>query len=88
MLTLLSALWSLLCCRLRSRAALELEIVALRHQLTILKRQRPGRPRLSAIDRLLWVCLYRLWPRCLNAMVLVNAMVLANPCGAAVRLWS
>src|SRR5919202_2009856 len=67
-----TVLWSLLCCRLRSRAALELEILALRRQLTVLNRQRSGRPRLSSIDRLLWIWLYRLWPRCLSAMVLVK----------------
>src|ERR1700730_7377600 len=49
--------------RFRSRAVLELEVLALRHQLHVLRRQRPGRPRLIAIDRLLWVWLYRLWPR-------------------------
>jgi hypothetical protein len=32
----------------------------------------PGRLRPFAIDRLLWVWLYRLWPRCLDAMVLVK----------------
>jgi transposase InsO family protein len=58
--------------RFRSRAVLELENLALRHQLHILRRQRPGRARLFTIDRLLWVWLYRLWPRCLNTMVLVK----------------
>jgi putative transposase len=58
--------------RFRSRAAVELENLALRHQLHVLRRQRPGRPRLFAIDRLLWVWLYRLWPRCLDTMVLVK----------------
>jgi hypothetical protein len=58
--------------RFRSRAVLELENLALRHQLHVLRRQRPGRPRLLTIDRLLWVWLYRLWPRCLEAMVLVK----------------
>src|ERR1700722_13484369 len=48
--------------RFRSRAVLELENLALHHQLHVLRRQRPGRPRLFAIDRLLWVWLYRLWP--------------------------
>jgi hypothetical protein len=70
--TLLSALVSLLSFRLRSRASLELELVALRHQVTVLRRQRPGRPRLFSADRLLWVCLYRIWPKVLNAMVLVK----------------
>src|SRR5882724_2972661 len=58
--------------RFRSRAVLELENLALRHQLHVLRRQRPGRPRLFTIDRLLWVWLYRLWPRCLDTMVLVK----------------
>jgi hypothetical protein len=69
MFTLLLALTSLLSFRLRSRASLELEIVALRHQVTVLHRQRPGRPRLVSADRLLWVWLYRIWPKALDAMV-------------------
>src|ERR1700675_1011902 len=58
--------------RFRSRAVLELENLALRHQLQVLRRQRPGRLRLLTIDRLLWVWFYRLWPRCLDTMVLVK----------------
>jgi hypothetical protein len=58
--------------RFCSRAVLELENLALRHQLHVLNRQKPGRPRLFTIDRLLWVWLYRLWPRCLEVMVLVK----------------
>jgi len=72
MLTLLSALGSLLSFRVRSRLTLELELVALRHQLTVLRRQRPGQPRLFSADRLLWVWLYRIWPQVLDAMVLVK----------------
>jgi putative transposase len=56
----------------RSRAVLQLENLALRHQLHVLHRQRPGRPHLIAIDRLLWVWLFRIWPRCLDTMVLVK----------------
>src|SRR3984893_14240134 len=63
---------SMLARRFRSRAVVELENLALRHQLHVLRRQRPGRLRLFAIDRLLWVLLYRLWPRCLEARVLVK----------------
>src|SRR5713226_3157441 len=58
--------------RFRRRAVLELENLALRHQLHVLRRQRPGRPRLFTIDRLLWVWLYRVWPCCLDTMVLVK----------------
>jgi putative transposase len=72
MIALLSALGSLLSFRVRSRASLELELVALRHQVTVLRRQRPGQPRLFSTDRLLWVWLYQIWPKVLNAMVLVK----------------
>src|SRR4030088_3701654 len=72
MIALLSAVGSLLSFRVRRRASLELELVALRHQVTVLRRQRPGRPRLFSTDRLLWVWLYRIWPQVLNAMVLVK----------------
>jgi len=58
--------------RFRSRAVVELENLALRHQLHVLRRQRPGRLRLFTIDRVLWVWLYRLWLRCLDTMVLVR----------------
>jgi len=51
---------------------LELEVIALRHQLAVLSRQHPGRTHLLPIDRLLWVWLYRLWPRCLDVIVLVK----------------
>src|SRR5260370_21363696 len=72
MLTLVRSIVLVLACRFRSRAVLELEVLALRHQLHVLRRQRPGRPRLIAFDRLLWVWLYRLWPRCLDAIVFVK----------------
>ena len=72
MITILSALVSVLSFRFRSRPSLELELVALRHQLTVLRRRRPRRLRLHSADRLLWVCLYRVWPRVLDALVLVK----------------
>jgi len=69
----ISELLSWLAGRFRSRAELELEVIALRHQLAVLRRQRPGRRTwLSGFDRLLWVWLYRVWPQVLNAMVLVK----------------
>ena len=45
----------------RSRAALHLEIVALRHQLVITSRCRRPRLRLTALDRALWVWLAHRW---------------------------
>jgi putative transposase len=72
MLKLVSSIVSVLARGFRSRAVLELENLALRHELNVLRRQCPGRPRLSPIDRLLWVWLYRLWPSCLEVMALVK----------------
>src|ERR1039457_1916899 len=72
MSTILSAFVSLLSFRFRSRAGLELELVALRHQVAVLRRQHKGRLQLFSTDRLLWVWLYRIWPQTLNAMVLVK----------------
>jgi putative transposase len=70
--TFLSALSTTIACRFRSRAEHELEIIALRHQLTVLRRQRPGRPWLAFADRVLWVLLYKIWPRCLDAIMIVK----------------
>jgi transposase InsO family protein len=72
MVTILFAVVSIFAFRFRSRAALELKVVALQHQLAVLRRQRPGRPQLSSLDRLLWVLLYRIWPKVIDAMVLVK----------------
>jgi hypothetical protein len=41
--------------RFRSGTVLELETVALRHQLNVPRRQSFRRPQLSSIDGLLWV---------------------------------
>jgi hypothetical protein len=72
MITILSALASLLSFRVRRRASQEFELIALRHQVSVLRRRRKGRVQLFSTDRLLWVWLYRTWPRVLNAMVLVK----------------
>jgi hypothetical protein len=53
----------------KTQARLEAEIVLLRHQLSVLRRQRqPLRPKLVVADRLLFVWLYRLFPSVLNAV--------------------
>src|SRR5436853_1037351 len=72
MVTILFAVVSIFVFRFRSSAVLELKLVALQHQLAVLRRQRPGRPQLSSLDRLLWVLLYRIWPQIIDAMVLVK----------------
>jgi hypothetical protein len=56
----------------RSRAALQVEILALRNQLTVLKRSLRGRVRLKFADRLLWVGLSRLWSQWRSALLVVK----------------
>jgi hypothetical protein len=46
----------------------EAEILVLRHQLNVLKRQAPKRPNLRNLDRLLFVWLSRLVPTTLGAL--------------------
>ena len=57
---------------LKSRAALHLEIRALRHQLTVVQRSRRPRLRLTAADRMLWVWLSHVWHRWLSALHFVK----------------
>jgi putative transposase len=51
---------------------LQLEVLALRHQLQVLKRSRPQRLRLAQMDRLLWVWLSRVWNEWRAALVIVK----------------
>jgi hypothetical protein len=57
---------------LKTRAALQLENVALRHQIGVLQRSAKKRPKLSAADRLLWVWLSRVWRGWRSALVIVK----------------
>jgi hypothetical protein len=57
---------------LRGRTALQLEIVALRHQLLVLHRVGPKRPRLTVADRALWSYLARWWSGWQQSLVLVR----------------
>src|SRR5262245_24264670 len=57
---------------LRSRAALHLEVLALRHQLQVLQRSRPRRLLLAKTDRWLWAWLSRSWSGWRTALVIVK----------------
>ena len=58
--------------RFTRRAGLEAENLILRQQLVVLRRKFPRRVRLSNIDRLLLVWLYRLYPALLDAIIVVQ----------------
>jgi hypothetical protein len=51
--------WSVLALLFRSRASLEAEILILRHQLNIQRRHLPKKLTFNAMDRLIFVALYR-----------------------------
>jgi hypothetical protein len=59
MSSLFVAFFTLVASSFRTRAALQTEILALRHQLAVFQRNAPRRLR-HRCDRLLWVVLYRL----------------------------
>src|SRR5512141_881424 len=56
----------------KTRARLEAEIVLLRHQLNLLRRRVPSKPKLTVADRLLFVWLFRLFPSVLNVVTIVQ----------------
>src|SRR6516225_2741919 len=59
--SVLVALFALFASSFRARAALQAEILALRHQLAVLHKHAPPRRRLQRSDRWLWVLLSRCW---------------------------
>jgi putative transposase len=57
---------------LKSRAALQLENVALRHQIGVFQRSAKKRLWLNRSDRLLWIWLSRVWTEWRSALVIVK----------------
>src|SRR5713226_9204654 len=68
MIAVLSLFLHILVSPFKTQARLEAEISVLRHQLNILRRQVPSKPRLTVADRLIFVWLYRLFPSVLSAL--------------------
>ena len=67
-----SSFFLLLWSSLRTRASMQMEILALRHQLAVLQRRTNKRASLRTGDRLLWVLLSRLWGQWRSALVIVK----------------
>lgn len=55
----------------RTHANIQLEVLALRHQVTVLQRKTP-KPKLRPGDRRLWVFLSRSWSRWRSALIIVK----------------
>ena len=80
---LLGYVWSCF----QSRQRLQAEIVVLRHQLNILRRKAPKRPRLSNSDRGLFVWLHRLFPGIAGAITIVRPETVIGWHRAGFRAW-
>jgi hypothetical protein len=72
MIAYLSLFLHVLVSPFKTQARLEAEISVLRHQLNVLHRQVPSKPRLTIADRLIFVWLYRLFPSVLSALSVIE----------------
>ena len=57
---------------LKDRLTLQMENLALRHQVLVLQRQQKKRIQCTLWDRTLWIVLYRLWPGILESLVILQ----------------
>src|SRR5580704_8593868 len=71
----------------RSRAAIEVEILTLRQQINVLRRTAPKKQTFSSIDRLIFVCLYRLLPGVRDALAIVKPETVVKWHRAGFRLY-
>ena len=85
MTALFVALLASLRATVRFRLELAAEVLALRHQLAVLQRATPKRPRLRPIDRLVWVLLSSLWPNWRRAMQIVTPATVVPVASARIR---
>lgn len=87
--SVLIAFLAVLASSLRTRAALQAEILALRHRLTVLQANAPRPLRLRRSDRVLWVLLSRWFPSWRQYLRIVQpATVIAWHRRAFARYWT
>src|SRR4029453_18755306 len=72
MIAFLSLVLHVMVSPFRTKARLEAEIILLRHQLNVLRRRVPSKPKLAVADRLVFVWLYRLFPPVLKAVAIIQ----------------
>jgi hypothetical protein len=70
-----------------SRTALEVEIWMMRQQINVLRRTAPKKQTFSAIDRLIFVCLYRLLPGVRDALAIIKPETVVKWHRAGFRLY-
>jgi hypothetical protein len=86
MIEFILALLSALRVFFRSRLDTAIEILALRQQVSVLKRKRP-RPKLNTFDRLFWTTLRRVWPRWADVLIIVKSEAVVGWHRAGFRLY-
>ena len=69
--SVISAVLAFIATYFRSRHAMQLEIIALRHQLAVYQHS-VKRPLIQPSDRLFWACLSQLWPGWQQALKFVQ----------------
>ena len=84
---LLKLIWYAVAGLFRSRAALQTEVLALRHQLNVLRRRAPKRVAVSNIDRLVFAGLYHLAPEVLDAVKILKPETIIRWHRAGFRAW-
>src|SRR4029077_16837160 len=73
---------------IRSRATLEAEIWTLRQQINVLRRGRaPRKPSFCAVDRMIFVGLYRMFPKICDALAIVKPETIVRWHRAGFRLY-
>src|SRR5229473_3059576 len=72
MFNVLSAFFAVLSSVFCNHVALQVEILALRHQIGVLQRSARKRPKLSAADRFLWAWLSGVWSDWRSVLVIVK----------------
>ena len=84
---LLKLIWHAVAGLLRSRAALQTEILVLRHQLNVLRRRAPKRITVTNIDRLVFAGLYHLAPEVLDVVKILEPETIIRWHRAGFRAW-
>lgn len=72
MLNLCRLIFGMVIDLLRSRVALEAEILVLRQQINVLRRANPTRPHFISMDKLILGSVCRLFPRVYDALAIVR----------------
>ncbi len=84
---MLKLIWWAVIGLFRSKVSLEAEILTLRHQLNVLRRKSPKWLAFSNFDRLVFAGLYRIAPRMVNALVIIEPKTVIRWHRAGFRLF-